>query len=632
AREVHLEIQRSTGVHKEMWRDVEEHRSSPQASPPAVQKLGSYATNQETALLVTAYFKENYGTFLYNELYFYNIKKNSWNKIDVPNPPPRRCAHQNLTSQMGQIPKDTHNLVEILPRRVEEVLAAKGGNSVLVEERGKWWGAQSEEGGGEMEWLGDRSWMGGGAGAERVQRSVRCDNHLRAAQANGIDWRSNVCGAGSQETTCRHIVSMASSRRVDGEQFYHYKDLWVLHLATKTWEQIKATGGPSGRSGHRMVYTKRQLIVFGGFHESTRDYIYYNDLYTFNLDTFTWAKISPSGTGPSPRSGCQMTTSQDGNVVLYGGYSKQRVKKDVDKGTVHTDMFLLKMEGADKWTWTRLNPSGVKPNPRTGFAMAVGVNNRSVLFGGVFDEEEEESIEGDFFNDIYFYDHAKNRWFTGQMKGPKSERRKRRRGEKSDETEAAGCDEASDGTVMPIKQVTSSQTGPPSDQDDSAEEEEEEAAGPRVEPSPRSNTMITVRQGLLYVYGGMFEVGDRQFTLNDLYCLDLHKMEDWKVLVEMDPKTQEWLDESDSDGEEEETEGAEGGAEEEEDEDDESEEDSDDGDHPAVEPKEKYSDYLTRTEQYWIQLARTNLGSDAKEKKVLKVAHAMAKTFYEFRD
>lgn len=25
----------------------------------------------------------------------------------------------------------------------------------------------------------------------------------------------------------------------NGEQFYHYKDLWVLHLATKTWEQIK---------------------------------------------------------------------------------------------------------------------------------------------------------------------------------------------------------------------------------------------------------------------------------------------------------------------------------------------------------------------------------------------------------
>ncbi|KAM5138519.1 kelch domain-containing protein 4 [Mantella aurantiaca] len=399
-----------------------------------------------------------------------------------------------------------------------------------------------------------------------------------------------------------------------------------------------------------MVYTKRQLIVFGGFHESTRDYIYYNDLYTFNLDTFTWAKISASGTGPSPRSGCQMTTTQDGSVVIYGGYSKQRVKKDVDKGTVHTDMFSLKMEGADKWTWSRLNPSGVKPNPRTGFAMAVGVNNRSVLFGGVFDEEEEESMEGDFFNDLYFYDQAKNRWFTGQVKGPKSERRKKRRGDKSGETQPPGGGDGSapsgpaepveivkeivadDGTVMTIKQVISSQAEPASDHDDSAEEEEEEEeAGPRVEPCPRSNAMVAVRQGLLYVYGGMFEVGDRQFTLNDLYCLDLHKMEEWRVLVEMDPKTQEWLDESDSDGEEEETGGAEGGAEEDED-DSEEESGDDDDDHPAVEAQEKYSDYLARTEQYWTQLARANLGDDAKEKKALKVAHAMAKTFYEFRD
>lgn len=141
------------------------------------------------------------------------------------------------------------------------------------------------------------------------------------------------------------------------------------------------------------------------------------------------------------------------------------------------------------------------------------------------------------------------------FQGPKSERKKRRRGDKNAETEPAGSDEASaqglaepmeiikeivaeDGTVMTIKQVISNQAGPASDQEDSAEEdddEKEEATGPRVEPSPRSNTMITVKQGLLYVYGGMFEVGDRQFTLNDLYCLDLHKMEEWKVLVEMDP-------------------------------------------------------------------------------------------------
>ena len=29
-------------------------------------------------------------------------------------------------------------------------------------------------------------------------------------------------------------------------------------------------GGPSARSGHRMVQCKKQLIVFGGFHDNTR--------------------------------------------------------------------------------------------------------------------------------------------------------------------------------------------------------------------------------------------------------------------------------------------------------------------------------------------------------------------------
>lgn len=90
---------------------------------------------------------------------------------------------------------------------------------------------------------------------------------------------------------------------------------------------------------------------------------------------------------------------------------------------------------------------------------------------------------------------------------------------------------------MTIKQVISA---PELElQDPESEDEEDgtgdEASGQQVEPCPRSNAMLAVKHGVLYVYGGMFEVGDRQFTLNDLYAIDLHKMEEWKVLVEMDP-------------------------------------------------------------------------------------------------
>ncbi|XP_023616817.1 kelch domain-containing protein 4 isoform X5 [Myotis lucifugus] len=445
-----------------------------------------------------------------------------------------------------------------------------------------------------------------------------------------------------------------------GEYFNGQKRFYIMNSISTTSERTpgprlkspihlrgavltRSPGGPSGRSGHRMVAWKRQLILFGGFHESTRDYIYYNDVYAFDLDTFTWSKLSPSGTGPTPRSGCQMSVTPQGSIVIYGGYSKQRIKKDVDKGTQHSDMFLLKSEEGreGRWVWTRINPSGTKPTPRSGFSVAMAPNSQTLLFGGVCDEEEEESLEGDFLNDLYFYDATKNRWFAGQLKGPKSEKRKRRRGTKA-EPEGANeqeCGEASaqaprevvrevvteDGTVVTIKQMLTApgpSKQPQSDEDDSPEE----AGGPLVEPRPRSNAMLAVKHGRLYLFGGMFEAGDRQVTLSDFYCLDLHKMDQWTVLVEADPETQEWLEETDSEDSDA-GEGAEGREEDEEDED--SSEEDQEPQHPLATPGEQFADYLPRTEQYWVRLARDDAGSEAKEKRVLKVAHAMAKAFFD---
>lgn len=93
---------------------------------------------------------------------------------------------------------------------------------------------------------------------------------------------------------------------------------------------------------------------------------------------------------------------------------------------------------------------------------------------------------------------------------------------------------------MTIKEVIpSTHAAEESEEEEDEEEEEEEeaaaAAAPLVEPCPRCSAMATVKHGKLYLYGGMFEVGDRQFTLSDLYSLDLHKMDQWEVLVEMDP-------------------------------------------------------------------------------------------------
>ncbi|XP_061679168.1 kelch domain-containing protein 4 isoform X1 [Syngnathoides biaculeatus] len=518
------------------------------ACPPPSARLSASLTahpEKEELILFGGEFFNGKKTYLYNDLFFYNIKKNSWLKSEIPNPPPPRCSHQAVAVSQG---------------------------------------------GGQL-------WVFGGEFASP-----------------------------------------------NGEQFYHYRDLWVLHLATNTWENIKAPGGPSGRSGHRMALSRRQLLVFGGFHESTRDFIYYNDIYSFSMDAFSWSRLSVSGIAPSPRSACQMTPTPDGSgIIIYGGYSKLRLKKDIEKGTIHSDMFLLKQEGKsgqEKWTWSRLSPTGNKPPPRSGFCMAVGPAGRAVLFGGVYDEEEEETLEGDFYNDLYLFDTIKNRWYPSQLRGNKTDKKKRRRGKKDEageevtdekeESASTGPTEVikeivtEDGTVMTIKEVI---PGAQEAEETNEGDEEEEDASALVEPCPRSSAMATVRQGKLFLYGGMFEVGSRQFTLNDFYCLDLHKMDQWEVLVEMDPKTQEWLEESeseDSDEEEEAEGGAEGGEEEEKESDKE-----DEDEHPAAKAGETLTEYQARTEQYWMGLAHANMGADAKDKKVAKVALAMAKVFFE---
>jgi hypothetical protein len=50
-------------------------------------------------------------------------------------------------------------------------------------------------------------------------------------------------------------------------------------LADMAWEKMDAAGGPSPRSGHRMVLFRKKLVVFGGFQDNNRSTPkYFNDV------------------------------------------------------------------------------------------------------------------------------------------------------------------------------------------------------------------------------------------------------------------------------------------------------------------------------------------------------------------
>ena len=53
-------------------------------------------------------------------------------------------------------------------------------------------------------------------------------------------------------------------------------------------------------------------------------------------------------------------------------------------------------------------------------------------------------------------------------------------------------------------------------------------------PHPRMNTLMAVKHGILYMYGGIYEAGDKQLTLSDMYSLDLHKLDEWSIIIESD--------------------------------------------------------------------------------------------------
>jgi hypothetical protein len=59
-------------------------------------------------------------------------------------------------------------------------------------------------------------------------------------------------------------------------------------------------------------------------------------------------------------------------------------------------------------------------------------------------------------------------------------------------------------------------------------------------PCGRMKPCLAVKNGVLYLYGGTYEEGDRQVTLSDFYSLDLAKLDQWKIIIAPVDDKQVW--------------------------------------------------------------------------------------------
>ncbi|KAK4256984.1 hypothetical protein QN277_006635 [Acacia crassicarpa] len=359
------------------------------------------------------------------------------------------------------------------------------------------------------------------------------------------------------------------------ERFHHYKDFWMLDLKTNQWEQLNLKGSPSPRSGHRMVLYKHKIIVFGGFYDTLREVRYYNDLFVFDLDQFKWQEIKPNlgVMWPSGRSGFQLFVYQD-EIFLYGGYSKEvsSDKNISEKGIVHSDMWSLDPK---TWEWNKVKKSGMPPGPRAGFSMCVQ-KRRAVLFGGVVDME----VEGDkmmslFLNELYGFQLDNNRWYPLELRKEKSTKDKLKKNERKpinnvddktnpqleegEENEDSECQEEESNVGVNIDNLSQIIKSNMTIADSATAESERNLQEPDVsldtqsslpevvKPCGRINACMAVGRDTLYLYGGTMEIKDQEITLDDLYTLNLSKLDEWKCIKPASES--EWVEVSDDDDE-----------------------------------------------------------------------------------
>ncbi|KAF2459284.1 hypothetical protein BDY21DRAFT_187792 [Lineolata rhizophorae] len=373
--------------------------------------------------------------------------------------------------------------------------------------------------------------------------------------------------------------------------FYHYNDFWRLEPATREWTRLEVRGknaSPPARSGHRMTFFKQYIILFGGFQDTSQQTKYLNDLWIYDCVNFSWhaPALPPTSPRPDARSSFSFLP-HDRGAVLYGGYSRVKAAKPaggakprkggaavsrvVLKPVVHQDAWFLRIAPPEpdappnalpKVVWERRKRPVNAPNPpRAGATMAFH-KGRGIAFGGVHDvEESEEGIESEFFDALNVWNVERNRFFQLHLRRPRAQPKKAGAGQEKGRRGRGKADEEE--LLRNLKELEMKgavggdvgDDGPePAENDEEVEDKPDKLTLWEM-PHPRFNAQLTVQDDVLYIFGGTFEKGDREYTFDEMWAIDLGKLDGAKQIFKRELEDWEGSESEDEEDEDEEDEG-----------------------------------------------------------------------------
>lgn len=157
-------------------------------------------------------------------------------------------------------------------------------------------------------------------------------------------------------------------------------------------------------------------------------------------------------------------------------------------------------------------------------------------FGGVHDvEASEEGIDSEFFEDLFAWNIERNRCFRLTLRRPRVVNKKQSAVERGNTKHGRGKPgeeellrnlAALEGTTL---------TDPDSMDVDIPLERVEEVVRPEKQvlmtmPHPRFNAQLAVQDDVLYIFGGTYEHGDREYTFDEMYAVDLGRLDGVKEI------------------------------------------------------------------------------------------------------